>query len=349
MKVALDAMGGDFGCHNNIAGAVLALKEYTHLTKLFLVGDRSEIEGELRQANFTDWDRVEIVHSTQVVAMEDKAIASVRKKRDSSISKAVDLVKEGLAEAVVSAGHTGAAVAACTVKLRLLPGIERAGIAATIPTEHNLFLLLDAGANPDAKPQHLLQYGIMGSVYSRHVLGYKNPEIGLLSIGTEDNKGSEATKEAFKLLKASNLNFRGNVEGHDLFAHPVEVVLCEGFVGNAILKTMESLSQAVFVWLKHELKKNVVRKTGAMLARGAFRAIAKRLNADEYGGSLLLGVNGICIIAHGSSSPIAIKNAIRVSLEAIQYQVNPQIIKEIAEHGDLSASRPIDPPATSTL
>ena len=241
MRVALDAMGGDFAPRNIVEGAVLALEAYPHLSKLFLVGDRTAVQSELQRLGFVD-PRVEIVHASQVVDMSDEAVASVRKKKDSSISRAVDLVKKGEADAVVSAGHTGAAVAASTIKLRTLPGIERAGIATTIPTESNLFVLIDAGANPDAKPIHLLQYAIMGSVYSRHVLGYKNPSIGLMSIGSEDNKGSESTKEVFKMLKSSGLNFRGNVEGHDLFENPVEVVLCEGFVGNVVLKSCEALA-----------------------------------------------------------------------------------------------------------
>jgi glycerol-3-phosphate acyltransferase PlsX len=331
MRVALDAMGGDFAPRNLVEGAVLALEAYPQLSKLFLVGDRAAVEAELARLHCTD-SRVEVVHASQVVDMTDEAIASVRKKKDSSVSRAVDLVKSGSAQAVVSAGHTGAAVAASTIKLRLLPGIERAGIATTIPTESNLFVLIDAGANPDAKPIHLLQYAIMGSVYSRHVLGYQNPSIGLMSIGTEDNKGSESTKEVFKMLRSSNLNFRGNVEGHDLFENPVEVVLCEGFVGNVVLKSCEALAHAIFSWLRHELKKTPVRMAGAALARGAFQAIGKKTNADEYGGSVLLGVDGICIIAHGSSSKIAIKNAIRVALEGIDQQVNPHIVEEVKRY-----------------
>ena len=310
---------------------MLALGEYDRMTKLFLVGDETAIKNELAQLGCND-PRVEIVHASQVVDMSDEAVASVRKKKDSSVSRAVDLVKHGKADAIVSAGHTGAAVAASTIKLRTLPGVERAGIASTIPTESNLFVLIDAGANPDAKPEHLLQYAIMGSVYSRHVLGYKNPSIGLMSIGSEDNKGSEATKEVFKMLKASRLNFRGNVEGHDLFENPVEVVLCEGFVGNVVLKSCEALAHAIFSWLKHELKKNPLRLAGAALARGAFKAIGKKTNVDEYGGSVLLGVDGICIIAHGSSSAFAVKNAIRVALESIDHQVNPHIVKEIESY-----------------
>ena len=274
MKIALDAMGGDFGPPNLVGGAVMALREYPQIDKLFLVGDTAQIEAELKKNKCND-RRVEIVHSTQVVEMTDGAVESVRRKKDSSVSRAVDLVKKGEAAAIVSAGHTGAAVAATTIKLRTLPGIDRPGIAAIFPSETNIFVLIDAGANSDARPEHLLQYGIMGSVYSRHVLGYKNPSIGLMSIGGEDVKGTDLTKEVFKMLKRSALNFRGNIEGHDLFAHPVEVVVCDGFVGNVILKTCESVGDAIFKWLKHELVKSKVRMAGAYLAQNAFRADPK--------------------------------------------------------------------------
>src|SRR5205085_2877747 len=250
---------------------------------------------------------------TQVVEMCDKAADAVRRKKDSSISRAVDLVKDGAADAIVSAGHTGAAVAAATIKLRTLPGIDRPGIAALIPTETNLFVLIDAGANTNCEPSHLLQYGIMGAVYSRHVLRFKNPRVGLMSIGGEEMKGNELTKEVFKMLRSSQLNFRGNIEGHDLFEEPVEVVVCDGFVGNVILKTCESIATAIFKWLKHELMRSAPRKAGAFLAREAFRTIRKKTNYEEYGGMPLLGVNGICIISHGASTPLAIKNALRVA------------------------------------
>src|SRR5438046_3518254 len=210
MKMSLDAMGGDFGPPNLVAGAVMALREYSHITKLFLVGDSSKIERELTKHQCND-SRISVVHSTQVVDMSDSAWSAVRRKKDSSVSRAVDLVKRGQADAVVSAGHTGAAVAAGTIKLRTLPGIDRPGIAAVLPTETNVFVLIDAGANVDARPEHLLQYAFMGSVYSRHVLGYKNPTVGLVSLGEEDVKGNEMTKEVFKLLKKSSLNFVGNI------------------------------------------------------------------------------------------------------------------------------------------
>jgi len=340
MKIALDAMGGDFGPPNLVAGAVMALHAYPNVDKLFLVGDSTQIEAQLKQQNCND-RRVEIVHSTQVVEMRDKAVESVRRKKDSSISRAVDLVKHGQADAVVSAGHTGAAVAATAIKLRTLPGVERPGIASLVPTEHNLFVLIDAGANVDARPMHLLQYGIMGSVYSRHVLGFDNPSIGLMSIGEEDVKGTGFTQEVFKMLKESGLNFRGNIEGHDLFADPVEVVVCDGFVGNVILKTCESTGDAIFKWLKHELMKNNMRKAGAYLAQSAFKTIRKKVNYEEYGGSPLLGVNGICIIAHGASSPLAIKNALRVAAESIEHELNPHIVEEMARYHEKTA--PLEP------
>jgi len=264
MKIALDAMGGDFGPPNLVAGAALALREYPHISKLFLVGDTAQIEAELRKLGCND-SRIEVVHSTQVVDMSDRAWSAVRRKKDSSVSRAVDLVKHGQANAIVSAGHTGAAVAASMVKLRTLPGIYRPGIAAVLPTETNVFVLMDAGANIDARPEHLLQYAFMGSVYSSHVLGYKNPTVGLISLGEEDVKGNEMTKEVFKMLKKSSLNFVGNIEGRHLFEDPVEVVVCDGFVGNVILKTCESISVAIFQWLKHELSRTPMRKLGAFL------------------------------------------------------------------------------------
>jgi glycerol-3-phosphate acyltransferase PlsX len=337
MKIALDAMGGDFAPKNTVAGAVEALREFPLITKLFLVGDTDRIKAELATHQFSD-ARIEIVHASQVVEMSDGAVESVRRKKDSSVSRAVDLVKSGAADAIVSAGHTGAAVAATTIKLRTLPGVDRPGIASIIPTESNVFVLIDAGANIDARPIHLLQYAIMGSVYSKHVLKYQNPAIGLMSIGDEDVKGSDFTKEVFKLLKESKLNFRGNVEGHDLFENPVEVVLCDGFVGNVVLKTCEAIAGAIFEWLKRELKKSPMRMAGAYIAKGAFKAIKKKTNYEEYGGSPLLGVNGICIIAHGASTPKAVKNAIRVAGEGIQQQINPHIVAEIQKYHDSIAA-----------
>ncbi len=338
MKIALDAMGGDFGPPNLVAGAVMALRNYQQIKKLYLVGDSTKIENELRKHQCND-SRIDIVHSTQVVDMSDRAWTAVRRKKDSSVSRAVDLVKRGDADAVVSAGHTGAAVAASMIKLRTLEGIDRPGIAALLPTQFNVFVLIDAGANIDARPEHLLQYAIMGSVYSRHVLRYKNPRVGLISLGEEDVKGNELTKDAFKMLKASSLNFRGNIEGRHLFEDPVEVVVCDGFVGNVILKTSESIAVAIFKWLRQELTRSKIHMVGAYLTRKAFRVIKDKTNYEEAGGMPLLGVNGICIIAHGASTALAIKNALRVAAESIEQQVNPHIVegrkgRKHQRHGD---------------
>jgi phosphate acyltransferase len=328
MKIAVDAMGGDYAPAAVVEGAVLALRLYQDIQELFLVGDEATVRAQCNLHGAID-PRITFVHTTQIVEMSDGAVEGVRKKKDSSVSRAVDLVKEGRAQAIVSAGHTGAAVAATTIKLRMLEGVERPGIATVMPTEHNLFVLIDAGANIDAKPEQLLQYGIMGSLYSKYVLGYPNPRVGIMSIGEEDVKGNDLTKETFKLLERSNLNFVGNVEGHDLFEGKVEVIVCDGFVGNVVLKTAESLANGIFRWLKVELTRNIIRKTGAFLAREAFMALRRRTNPDEYGGAPLLGVNGTCIIAHGASSPKAISNAIRVARESINNQLTHHIVEEV--------------------
>jgi glycerol-3-phosphate acyltransferase PlsX len=333
MRIALDAMGGDFAPRNTIEGAVLALKEYRHIEKLFLVGDAVTVGNELDRLGYQD-NRIEIFHASEVVDMRESAAKAIRHKKDASISRAVDLVKNNAAQAVVSAGHTGAAVAASVLKLRTLKGIERPAVACLLPTETKVFVLIDGGANPDSTPENLVQFAIMGAVFSEHFLGYKNPAVALMSIGQEDTKGNDVTKEAFKLLRRSGLNFRGNIEGHDLFENPAEVVVCDGFTGNVVLKTSEAIAHAIFTWLKHELFRTPVRKLGAKLAEGAFRSIKKKTNYEEYGGMPLLGVNGICIIAHGASSPLAIKNAIRAACESIQHEINPQILRELQSYND---------------
>ena len=342
MKIALDAMGHDDGPPKLLEGARLALKEFPEISRLYLTGDASRLEAELKRIGCND-RRIEIVHCTQVVEMHDSGLDAVRRKKDSSISRAVELVKSGDAEAVVSAGNTGASVAATTIRLRMLPGVDRPGIAATMPTETNLFVLIDAGANPEPTPVHMVQNAIMGSVYSRHVLGYDNPSVGVMSIGTEDEKGNDFTRQSFELIKGSGLNFRGNIEGHDLFENPVEVVVADGFTGNVVLKTSEAIANAIFRWLKHEIYKSPVRKLGAMLAKGAFLNIRKKTNSDEYGGMPLLGINGVCIIGHGGSSPVAVKNAIRMAVQAIAHQVNPHIVQEIQRYNEQTAAAPHAP------
>jgi glycerol-3-phosphate acyltransferase PlsX len=250
----------------------------------------------------------------------------------SAVGKAaMEMVKEGRADAFVSAGNTGAAVASATLKLRTLPGVDRAGIATAIPNEHGLCHILDAGANPEAKPEHLVAYAVMGTAFARNVLGVKNPRVGLISNGEEDEKGTTFTKEAFKLLKETpGIEFVGNVEGRDLFETELDVVLCDGFVGNVMLKTVEATAKAVSKWLKAEIKGNPLRLCGAMLAQGAFKALKEKSSYETYGGSPLLGVNGVVIIAHGSSSALAIRNAVRVAMETVSVKVNTRIEEAMA-------------------
>ena len=328
MKIALDAMGHDDGPAKLIEGAALALREFPEISRLLLTGDTPRLAAELKRVGCND-GRIQIVHTTQVVEMHDSGIDAVRRKKDSSVSRAVDLVKSGEAQAVVSAGNTGAAVSAATIKLRTLPGIERPAIATHMPTESGgNFILCDAGANPDPTPRQIQDNAIMALAYCRHVVGKANPTAGLLSNGEEEFKGNELTLAAHTLLKNCGLNFHGNVEGHDLFAGTVDVVVTDGFTGNVVLKTSEALAKSIFRLLKGELLKTPVRKAGALLCRPAFRAVHAVTNADNYGGMPLLGVNGVCIIAHGGSSPIAVKNAIRMAIQSIIHQVNPHIIEE---------------------
>jgi glycerol-3-phosphate acyltransferase PlsX len=330
MKIALDAMGGDHAPAHPVAAALRALEAYPQITRLVLVGDEDALRRELRGHGAEPGERLHLFPTTQVIEMTDSAVDAVRRKKDSSLCRAVDLVKEGAVDAVVSAGNTGALVAACTIKLRTLPGVDRAGLACPMPSRSGVWLLLDAGASVDARPEHLVAYGCMGSIYAQHILGMARPRVGLLSVGTEESKGNELTRNTFPLLQQAPIEFIGNVEGHGLFEGAADVVVCDGFVGNITLKTAESLAKTTFKWIKEEIQSNPLRMAGALLAQGAFKTIKKKTNADEYGGALLLGVNGICVKAHGSSSVHALFNSLRVACESVTRQVNPLIIQALA-------------------
>ncbi|MCB1211702.1 MAG: phosphate acyltransferase PlsX, partial [Verrucomicrobiales bacterium] len=295
------------------------------IERLFLVGQPEVIEAELA-AQGVKSPKLEIIPASQVVEMSDSGLDAVRKKKDSSISRAVELVKDGRAEAVVSAGHTGAAVAASLIKFRTLPHIDRPAIASVMPSRTNRWILIDAGANPDSEASNLVENAIMGTAYARHVLGIANPRVGLMSNGTEEAKGNALCKEAGKLLRhASGINFIGNVEGHDLWETPPDVVVTDGFTGNIILKSAEALSRAMFGMIKTEIMSSTRTKIGGMLAKPAFKRINTKTNADESGGMPLLGLNGITIIAHGGASAYAMKNALRMACETISHKVNPHI------------------------
>ena len=334
MIIALDAMGGDKAPHVNVRGAADALKANPQVQRIFLVGDPKAIEDELAKENVSD-NRIEIVESDEVVEMHESGVKALRTKKKSSIAVATELVKKGDAHAVVSAGNTGAAVASATIKLRLLKGVERAGIASALPNEFGICHILDAGANPEAKPAHLIGYAIMGSVYAKHVLKSANPTVGLMSNGEEDEKGTTFTKETFALLKQladsghAPFEFLGNVEGHDIFDSKLDVCLCDGFTGNVVLKSCEATAKAMSKWLKEEFKRSPIRMAGAILGKGAFQAVKDRTNYESVGGSPLLGVNGVCVIAHGGSSALAIQNALRVASETVEGRVNPHIEEAI--------------------
>lgn len=328
MKIAVDAMGGDFAPKEIVKGAVEAINGIKGIEKLFLVGDEKAVRAELAACGCTH-PGIEVRHASEVVGMDEHPAQAVRKKKDSSIGRAVDLVKSGEADAVISAGNTGAVVVAATLKLRALDGVTRPGIAAVMPTRTKPLVLIDAGASIDCPPDQILQFGVMGSLYAKIVLGQPEPVVGLLSIGTEDIKGNDATKEAFKLLEESSLNFRGNVEGHDLFTGETDVVVCDGFVGNVVLKTTESAAEAIGHWIKQEFKKGIIRLVGCLFLMGALKAIKRKLDPEMYGGAPLLGVNGICIITHGASSSRAIYHAIRVGAESVQGRLNEKIISAL--------------------
>jgi glycerol-3-phosphate acyltransferase PlsX len=330
MRIAVDAMGGDFAPREIVAGAVRAARELTQITDLILVGDEAAVRAELAKHGPTP-SSIRILHASQVVGMDESPASAVRRKKDSSIARSVELVKNGEADALFSAGSTGAAVASCQLKLRTLEGIDRPAIAAVFPSPTKPFLLIDAGATPDCTPRILRQFAVMGAIYSREILGVANPRVGLMSIGEEDAKGNETTKETFGLLESSPLNFAGNIEGHDLFEGEIDVVVCDGFVGNVILKTSESVGHAISTWIKQEFTRNPVRILGALLLRGALKAFKRKINPEAYGGAPLLGVNGICIIGHGSSSAFAVFNGLRAAADAVRHDINRAMVREIQQ------------------
>ena len=326
MKIIVDAMGGDFAPGVVIDGAVAAVKEYD--VEVVLVGDEAKVSSLLKKAKYSG-DRISVIHATEVIEMSESAATSVRRKRGSSIVVGLNLVKEGRGDAFFSAGNTGAVVCAATLGLGLLPGIERPGIAIITPTLKGISLIIDVGANIDAKPSQLLQYGIMADAYSRYILNRTNPSVGLLNIGEEEAKGTGFIKETYELLEKSNLNFIGNVEGKDLFSGKCDVIVCDGFVGNIALKVSESAAETMQIFLKRHLLSNTMGKIGLLFLMPSLKRFKKELDYSEYGGAPLLGVNGVVIIGHGRSNAKAIKNAIRVAKEEVERKFNEKILEAI--------------------
>lgn len=331
-KVVLDAMGGDHAPQAEIDGALAATRDFG--IGVVLVGQREKVVPELRRCGWkNDGDRgIEFVEAPEVIGMDDPVAISVRRKKKSSLRIGARLVADGLADGFVSAGNTGAAMATAKMVIGMLRGVDRPALAAMIPTKTGKpTLLLDVGANAECKPEHLAQFAVMGDAYSRAVLGTAKPAVALMSIGEEEAKGNDLTKEAFPLLRAlPNLNFVGNVEGRDVFTGEVDVIVTDGFTGNVMLKLSEGLTDAMLSMIKRELTASAVTKAGAMLAKPAFRNIKKRLDYSEYGGVPLLGVSQIVVIAHGSSNSRAIRNAIRSVKEFSRHHASQLIEQGIA-------------------
>jgi glycerol-3-phosphate acyltransferase PlsX len=324
--VAVDAMGGDNAPAVEVEAAVSAARQWG--LSIILVGDTVRIETELKRHRTVGLD-IGIHHASEVVGMHDSASDAIRKKKDSSIRVAFDLVNKGDAQAVVSAGNSGATMAAGMFVLKRIKGIDRPAIATIFPNLKDQTLILDVGGNVDCKPLHLSQFALMGEVYARHVLGKKRPRVGLLSNGEEESKGNDLTREAHQLLKGSTFNYVGYVEGRDIFNGAVDVVVCDGFVGNVVLKVSEGLAEAISTMLRQEIGGRFLAKIGYLLARPAFRAFRKKIDYAEYGGAPLLGIEGTGMICHGGSSSLAVTNAIRMAHEYAARRVNDQLVAQL--------------------
>ena len=327
MRVALDAMGGDYAPAVTIEGAIETVNDFKGID-VILVGDENSIKRELDSKRHLP-NRISIKHASQVVGMDEAPAAAIRKKRDSSIGRAIELVKNGEADAMVSAGHSGVVMATALLFLRTSPGVDRPAIATIMPTLKAPFVLIDAGANLYCKPENLYQFGLMGSAYCSAIFGRTEPKVALLSIGEEEMKGNELTKESFKLLKKADINFIGNVDGKDIFTGIADVIVCDGFTGNVVLKISEGLADAIVKILKREIAEKSVGRIAYLLMKSALISFKKKTDYDEYGGAPLLGINGTCIISHGRSTAKAIKNALRVAADFSEKRVYEVIASKI--------------------
>ena len=323
MRIAVDAMGGDYAPEAIVEGAVQAAEEYGFT--IILVGQEERVRQELAKYK-TDHLSIEVRHASDIVEMHDLPSVALRRKKESSLHKAIYMTKNGEADAAVSAGNTGAGMAIAKVACRMLEGVERPALATVIPNVNGYMVLIDVGANVDCKPMHLLQFAVMGHVYAQSVVGIENPRIGLLSVGEEDSKGNTLTKEVFEPLSQSKLNFIGNAEGRDVFNGRVDVIVCDGFIGNVVLKVSESLAKTMGLFMKDAFSKNWRTKLGYLLVKPGIEEMKKRMDYEEYGGAPLLGINGVVIISHGSSKARATKNAIRVAAESVTHHTNEQIL-----------------------
>lgn len=334
LRIALDAMGGELGPEEMVAGAIQAVEESD--LEVALIGDEIILSNVLRKQPFAS-KKLSIVHAAQTILMNESPFEAIRKKKDSSIVKAFEYIRNGKVDGAVSAGNSGATMASAIKSLGRLEKISRPGIASIFPTLKKPLVMMDVGANVDCRPQHLFQFGLMASAFSNNLFGIKKPSIGLLSIGEEGGKGNILVKSAHELFRRSSLNFIGNVEGRDIFQGDVDVIVCDGFVGNVCLKVSEGLAEAIISMLRIEMAKSSMAKIGYLLAKKAFRNFGKRVDYAEYGGAPLLGVNGTGIVCHGRSNAKAIKNAIKVAAEMIRGGVNDHIIRLLLEANPLQS------------
>ncbi len=338
VRIALDAMGGDHAPQEIVKGALLAAAEYP--IEVLLVGQEEVVRKELAAAGASTPRNIEVVDAREVVDMDDTAIAPIRRKRNSSIRICANLVSEGRADAFVSAGNTGATWTSARVVMGMIEGVSRPALAAILPNSKGHTLLLDVGANVDAKPNHLREFAVMGHFYAQMVFGIASPRVGLLSIGEEEGKGNELTKEVFRVLKETGLNFIGNAEGRDVYNGNADVVVCDGFIGNVVLKASEALGEMITRTIREELMRNLRRKIGGLLAKSAFDELKARMDYSEYGGAPLLGVKGGCIVCHGRSNAKAIKNALRVAREFSLNRIDEKIQERVGDlHSREHASR----------
>ncbi|HSP34331.1 MAG TPA: phosphate acyltransferase PlsX [Thermoanaerobaculia bacterium] len=328
-RIAPDAMGGDHAPDEIVKGALLAAKEYP--VEILLVGKEEVVSAKLKEFGDGSASRIQVVDAREVVEMDDPALTPIRKKRNSSIRVCANLVKEGRADAMVSAGHTGAAMTSAYMVLGTIEGVDRPALAAILPNADGYTVLLDVGANVDSKPEYLREFAVMGHFYSQMLFGRSEPRVGLLSIGEEEGKGNELTRETFRVMKETGLNFIGNAEGRDVFNGNFDVIVCDGFIGNVVLKASEALGEMVKNGLKRELTQNVVRRAGAFLVKGGLKSLMTRMDYTEYGGAPLLGVNGGCIVCHGRSNAKAIKSAIRVARDFAENEIDTKIREKIGE------------------
>ncbi len=326
MKIVVDAMGGDYAPQAVVAGVVEALKEFS--PSLALIGIKEQVEAELKKYNYPQ-SLVEVIHAPEVIDMHEPATVSIRKKRNSSITLGVELLKKEGYSAFVSAGNTGAVVCASSVNLGLIPGVERPGIGVLIPTLNGCAMLLDAGANTDPKPEHLLRYAQMAKVYAREVTGVAQPKVGLLNIGAEECKGTDFEKETHKLLQEKFKDFYGNIEANEIYSGKCDCIVCDGYVGNIVLKVSEGLMESVGTLVKKEVKKDPMAMLGALMMKWRLKEVKKQVDYAEYGGAPLLGVDGIVMISHGRSNPKAIKNAIKAAQQEIEHNIIAKIKEEI--------------------